>query len=75
MTTQPVTIIGTRMSPAAIEDYWGFMPPSYNNQISDVLREVCVERKYFTKTDAKRIKFYRFVEVDFEHLADTNVFL
>lgn len=75
MTNQSVTIVGTRMTLKAIESYWGHLPGVYNDQISEILRDVCIQRNYFEKSVAKKIKFYRFAEIDFEKLTDSKNFL
>lgn len=75
MTNQTVTIVGTRMTPQAIESYWGYLPHLYNKQTSENLRDVCIQRNYFKKSDAKKIKFYRFVEIDFEKLTNSKNFI
>lgn len=50
--------------------FLGFMPPIYKKEFCQLLREICIEREYFNKSEAKKLKFYRFAESDFERLTD-----
>jgi hypothetical protein len=66
--------IGTRMSTVEIEAYLGVMPNEHNKELSDLLRDVCVLRGYFSKTVSRKIRFYRVVVAgqDFQSLTDSR---
>lgn len=66
--------IGTRMPAAEIEGYLGVMPNEHNKELSDLLRDVCVLRGYFSKTVSRKIRFYRVVVAgqDFQSLTDSR---
>jgi hypothetical protein len=68
---QQATVIGTRMSEAEITAYLGYLPEKYNKESTQLSQEICILRGYFNKTVAKKIKFYRLPETDYEKF--TNV--
>jgi hypothetical protein len=70
--TQAV-IIGTRMSESAMALYLGHMPQQYNKLMTDLLREICILRNYFNKTDSRKIRFYRITDVSYEALTDGRI--
>ena len=70
--TQAV-IIGTRMSEPAMALYLGHMPQQYNKLMTDLLREICVLRNYFNKTDSRKIRFYRITDLSYEDLTDGRI--
>jgi len=58
------------MSDSEITTYLGYMPETYNKEMSQLLREICVLRGYFNKTTVNKIKFLRIVDSDFKALTN-----
>jgi hypothetical protein len=76
MNTQEATVIGTRMSEPEIIAFLGLMPQTYNKELTELAREVCLHRGYFNKSIVRKIKFYRLPASDFQMLTDSkNVLL
>lgn len=75
MNTQSALMIGSFMTPKEVADFYGIEPLEYNKESSEILKRICVERKYFTASKSKKLKIWRFSTDDKERLTDVKGFL
>lgn len=71
----PALMIGTFMSEKEIIDFVGYEPNIYNAEITKILREVCLVRKYFKASQVKKLKFWRFSIDDTDKLTNSKSYL
>jgi hypothetical protein len=75
MNAQAAVMIGSFMTPKEVADFYGVEPLEYNKESSEILKRICVDRKYFTVSESKKLKIWRFSIEDKERLTDVKSFL
>lgn len=71
----PALMIGTFMKENEMEEFLGYTPTIYNKEANKTLREVCYERKYFSASKVKSLKFYHFSITEVDRLTNPKDFL
>jgi hypothetical protein len=71
----PALMIGTFMKRNEMEEFLGYVPSIYNKEANKTLREVCYERKYFSASKVKSLKFYHFSITEVDRLTNPKDFL